>query len=354
MSKNKNATLEDVARHAGVSYQTVSRVLNKSVNVAEKTRLRVEQAIEELRYVPNRLAQQLVGKRSLTLGLITTSLALHAPSQIAASVKKHAREAGYQVLISMMDESSAAVTAAIQQSINDFKSQFVEKIIINVPLETPQAQALARQNEDVTCLFLDVAPDSGVFHVIFDPENGTRESVNRLQKLGHGNIALMPGPKEAISAQLRLASWLSCLGELALTPSAVIFGTWDAQSGYRGVRQLLDEKVEFSAVLAGNDQMALGALSALHHAGIAVPQQVSVIGYDDSYESEFFIPSLTTVRLDLDAQGKEAVARVLVATQGKTPKSRILPAEFVLRDSIAEHEEKANPQPVRPRVKVRG
>jgi DNA-binding LacI/PurR family transcriptional regulator len=328
---NKNATLEDVARHAGVSYQTVSRVLNKSVNVAEKTRIRVEQAIEELRYVPNRLAQQLVGKRTLTLGLITTSLALHAPSQIAAAVKKYAHLEDYQVLISMIDENDAT---AIQQSINDFKSQFVEKIVINVPLETPAAQELSRKNEDVTCLFLDVAPDSGVFHVIFDPKNGTQESVKRLHELGHTNIALMPGPQNAISAQLRLESWLSSLAAVGLAPSATIFGTWDAQSGYDGVLQLIEDKIEFSALLAGNDQMALGALSALSKAQIAVPQQVSVIGYDDSYESAFFIPSLTTVRLDLDAQGKEAVARVLAATQTTTPGSCILPAEFVLRDSI--------------------
>lgn len=332
MNKNRNATLEDVARHAGVSYQTVSRVLNKSVNVAEKTRVRVEQAIEELRYVPNRLAQQLVGKRAQTLGLITTSLALHAPSQIAASVKKHAREAGYQVLISMIDESDAT---AIQQSINDFKSQFIEKILINVPLETPLAQQLAEHNTDVTCLFLDVAPDSGVFHVIFDPANGTQESVKRLCELGHNDIVLMPGPQHSISAKLRLANWLSSLATFNKTPAAVIFGTWDAQSGHDGAQQLIENNVDFSALLVGNDQMALGALSALSKAHIAVPEQVSVIGYDDSYESAFFIPALTTVRLDLDAQGKEAVARVLAATEASTPGNTILPAEFVARDSIA-------------------
>ncbi len=332
MNKSRNVTLEDVARHAGVSYQTVSRVLNKSVNVAEKTRIRVEEAIEELRYVPNRLAQQLVGKHAHTLGLVTTSLALHAPSQIAASVKKHARDAGYQVLISMIDEND---TTAIQQSINDFKSQLVDKIIINVPLERAVAETVAQQNEDVTCLFLDVAPDSDVFHVIFDPTNGTRESVKQLYELGHRHIALMPGPQHAVSAQLRLASWLDSLNEYGLTPCSVIFGSWDAPSGYAGVQTLLAEKKTFTALLAGNDQMALGALSALHQAQIAVPEQVSVVGYDDSYESAFFIPSLTTVRLDLDAQGKEAVARAVATSPGKRPGSRILPAEFVLRSSTA-------------------
>lgn len=332
MNKNRNATLEDVARQAGVSYQTVSRVLNKSVNVAEKTRIRVEQAIEDLRYVPNRLAQQLVGKRTQALGLISTSLALHAPSQIAASVKKHAREAGYQVLISMIDERDAT---AIQQSINDFKSQFIEKILINVPLETPLARELAEHNADVTCLFLDVAPDSDVFHVIFDPANGTQESVKRLCDQGHNDIALMPGPQNSVAAKLRLENWLNSLAAFGKTPAAIIYGTWDAQSGHDGARQLIDNKVKFSALLVGNDQMALGALSALNKAGIAVPRQVSIIGYDDSYESAFFIPSLTTVRLDLDAQGKEAVARVLAAAPESAPDSCILPAEFILRDSIA-------------------
>ena len=103
--KSKSATLEDVARHAGVSYQTVSRVLNKSANVSEATRRKVEKSIELLRYVPSRLAQQLVGKQSRTVGLVTISLSLHAPSQVAAAVKRYANVEGYQVLISMIDET---------------------------------------------------------------------------------------------------------------------------------------------------------------------------------------------------------------------------------------------------------
>ena len=151
--KSKSATLEDVARHAGVSYQTVSRVLNKSANVSEATRRKVEKSIEALRYVPNRLAQQLVGKESQTVGLVTISLAWHAPSQVAAAVKRYANLEGYQVLISMIDES---VNQSIQDSINELKSQRVDKVIINVPLETEQAQKIAADNDDIVCLFLDV------------------------------------------------------------------------------------------------------------------------------------------------------------------------------------------------------
>ena len=164
--KSKSATLEDVARHAGVSYQTVSRVLNKSANVSKATRSKVEKSIEALRYVPNRLAQQLVGKQSRTVGLVTISLALHAPSQVAAAVKRYANVEGYQVLISMIDES---VNQSIQDSINELKSQLVDKVIINVPLETELAQKIADDNDDIVCLFLDVDPYSSVFNVSFNP-----------------------------------------------------------------------------------------------------------------------------------------------------------------------------------------
>lgn len=188
--KSKSATLEDVARHAGVSYQTVSRVLNKSANVSEATRRKVEKSIEALRYVPNRLAQQLVGKESQTVGLVTISLAWHAPSQVAAAVKRYANLEGYQVLISMIDES---VNQSIQDSINELKSQRVDKVIINVPLETEQAQKIAADNDDIVCLFLDVDPYSSVFNVSFNPADGTRASVKYLYEMGHREIALLRG-----------------------------------------------------------------------------------------------------------------------------------------------------------------
>lgn len=329
--KSKSTTLEDVARHAGVSYQTVSRVLNKSAKVSEATRRKVEQSIELLRYVPNRLAQQLVGKQSMTMGLVTTSLALHAPSQVAAAIKRYAHIEGYQVLISMIDES---VNQSIQHSINDLKSQWVGKVIINVPLETAVAEKIVADNDDVTCLFLDVDPYSSVFNVSFNPADGTRASVKYLYELGHREIALLAGPKQSVSANLRLKSWLETLADYGLSPVSVIHGNWDAQSGYSGALQMLRETPQFSAVLVANDQMALGVLSAFHQNQLAVPGEKSVIGYDDTYESSFFYPALTTVSLDLDLQGKEAVRRMLSASDNESMRSSsILPAKLVVRNS---------------------
>ncbi|ADM99397.1 transcriptional activator of the gan regulon [Dickeya dadantii 3937] len=329
--KSKSATLEDVVRHAGVSYQTVSRVLNKSANVSESTRRKVEQSIELLRYVPNRLAQQLVGKQSMTMGLVTTSLALHAPSQVAAAVKRYANTEGYQVLISMIDEN---VNHSIQDSINELKSQRVDKVIINVPLETEEAEHIAADNDDILCLFLDVDPYSSVFNVSFNPADGTRASVKYLYELGHRDFALLAGPAGSVSARLRLKNWLETLDGYGLTPTTVIHGNWDAQSGYAGALQMLRETPQFSAVLVANDQMALGVLSAFHQNQLTIPGQKSVIGYDGTYESSFFHPALTTVSLDLDLQGKEAVHRLLNANDNDVQRSSsILPARLVIRNS---------------------
>lgn len=327
--KSKSSTLEDVARYAGVSYQTVSRVLNKSANVSETTRLKVEQAIDVLRYVPNRLAQQLVGKQSFTLGLVTTSLALHAPSQIAASVKKYAHQAGYQVLISMIDED---VNQSIQDSINELKSQRVDRVIINIPLESAEAEHIYENNRDILCLFLDVDPGSPVFNVCFNPADGSRASVEYLLELGHRDFALLAGPEESVSSRLRLQSWQDTLREKGLAPVTVIHGDWSAKSGYYNALHILRETPQFTAMLVGNDQMALGVISALHQHNVAIPEQVSIIGYDDTYDSAFFHPALTTVSLDLDLQSKEAVERLL-ATKNDVTESTLLPAKLVVRNS---------------------
>ena len=330
--KTKAATLADVARHANVSYQTVSRVLNNSANVSAKTRQKIEQATAELKYVPNRVAQQLVGKESKTVGLVTTSLALHAPSQIAAAVKKYAGEQGYQVLISMIDDVDIK---GIQAAVNDLKAQRVTKIIINAPLETALAETLVAENSDVLCLFLDVDPYSPVFNVTFNPAEGARASVKYLYDLGHRQFCLISGPENSVPARLRLNTWRDTLASLQLTPLAIHYGSWDAQSGYLATLQMLRETPQATALLIANDQMALGALSALHQQKRKIPQDISVIGYDDTYESAFFEPSLTTVAIDFDLQGKIAVQQILQPddAQAMLRSSTILPSRLVVRNS---------------------
>lgn len=330
--KTKAATLADVARHADVSYQTVSRVLNNSANVSAKTRKKIEQAIAELKYVPNRVAQQLVGKESKTLGLVTTSLALHAPSQIAAAVKKYAGEQGYQVLIAMIDDES---DSSIQYAINELKSQRMERVIVNAPLETPVAESLVDENPDVLFLFLDVDPYSSVFNVTFNPAEGARASVKYLYDLGHRQFCLLSGPENSVPARLRLNTWRDTLASYQLNPLAVHYGKWDAQSGYLATLQMLRETPQATALLVANDQMALGTLSALHQQKRKIPQDISLIGYDDTYESAFFEPALTTVAIDFDLQGKMAVQQMLQSVESPLASraSTILPSRLVVRNS---------------------
>ncbi|NDL65755.1 LacI family DNA-binding transcriptional regulator [Acerihabitans arboris] len=333
--KPKNATLDDVARHAGVSYQTVSRVLNRSAHVAEPTRLRVEQAIGALNYVPNRMAQQLAGRRSPTLGLVTTSLGFHAPSQIASAIELHANQLGFTLLIAMVDAQRGE---GVQAALNELKAQRVDGVILNLPLEAAQAEEVVNRNPDLSCLFLDVPPDAGVFHVMFNPDDGTRASVDHLYRLGHRRFGLLSGPLSSVSARLRLHSWQRSLKEYGLDPVEYREGDWSAESGYCRALEMTRNADAFSALLVGNDQMALGVFSALSRQQIGVPAQISVIGYDDTRDSAFFLPPLTTVSQDFNRLGREAVTR-LVAHLGnggrESPASMMLPTHLVARNSTA-------------------
>lgn len=163
----KAITLYDVARVAGVSYQTVSRVINDAEHVSARTREKVRQAMAALHYVPNRGAQQLAGKRTRTLGLMTSDLALHAPSQIASAVKSRAVEQGASVLISMVEQP-----AQCQAALQELLAQRVEALLVNVPLEDAQAEMLQEMASPTPVLFLDVSPTARVNSLVFNAEPG--------------------------------------------------------------------------------------------------------------------------------------------------------------------------------------
>ena len=171
MNKTKSVTLYDVAEQAGVSYQTVSRVINQAAHVSVKTRQKVEHAMSALNYVPNRVAQQLAGKQSFTLGLATTDLSLHAPSQIASAIKARAEALGFNVVMSMVRELTAE---ACRSAVNSLLSQRVDGLIINIPLEAQAAEDLLMVCGNVPAQFLDVSPSLSVNSILFNPAEGAR------------------------------------------------------------------------------------------------------------------------------------------------------------------------------------
>lgn len=296
----KPVTLYDVAEYAGVSYQTVSRVVNQASHVSAKTREKVEAAMAELNYIPNRVAQQLAGKQSLLIGVATSSLALHAPSQIVAAIKSRADQLGASVVVSMVERSGVE---ACKAAVHNLLAQRVSGLIINYPLDDQDAIAVEAACTNVPALFLDVSDQTPINSIIFSHEDGTRLGVEHLVALGHQQIALLAGPLSSVSARLRLAGWHKYLTRNQIQPIAEREGDWSAMSGFQQTMQMLNEGIVPTAMLVANDQMALGAMRAITESGLRVGADISVVGYDDTEDSSCYIPPLTTIKQDFRLLG---------------------------------------------------
>lgn len=325
----KPVTLYDVAEYAGVSYQTVSRVVNQASHVSAKTREKVEAAMAELNYIPNRVAQQLAGKQSLLIGVATSSLALHAPSQIVAAIKSRADQLGASVVVSMVERSGVE---ACKAAVHNLLAQRVSGLIINYPLDDQDAIAVEAACTNVPALFLDVSDQTPINSIIFSHEDGTRLGVEHLVALGHQQIALLAGPLSSVSARLRLAGWHKYLTRNQIQPIAEREGDWSAMSGFQQTMQMLNEGIVPTAMLVANDQMALGAMRAITESGLRVGADISVVGYDDTEDSSCYIPPLTTIKQDFRLLGQTSVDRLLQLSQGQAVKgNQLLPVSLVKR-----------------------
>lgn len=327
-TKNRKVTMKDVAEKAGVSYQTVSRVLNNSCNVSSATKDKIENAIAELKYVPNLLAQQLAKKEVNVLGIISTALLSQASVDVASLVRKYALEKGYSIAINLIGKNDYE---SVEASIMELKSQLVSKVVINIPMDSLDAINLTKNYPDMQILFVDVDPYCPVFNVTFNPADGTLFSVSHLRELGHKKVALLPGPEGVSSADSRLKCWREGLKINNLDEVCLERGDWTAQSGYIATVKMLRDHHDFTAILVGNDQMALGAISALNQNLKKVPDDISVIGYDDYVDSAYYLPPLTSVHLDRDLQCRLAVEKLTNPDEPKV--SSVLPTTLIVRKS---------------------
>lgn len=328
--KNKKVTMQDVAKKAGVSYQTVSRVLNNSCNVSPSTKEKIENAIAELKYVPNLLAQQLAKKDRNVIGIVNTSIPSVAATEVASLCRKYALESGYHIALTI---ASANDYQSISDAILELKAQIISKVVVNMPVESSDAIKLTEDFPDVTLIFIDVDPYCPVFNVTFNPADGTLFSVSHLRELGHHKIAILAGPEGISSSESRLKCWREGIRINNLEEVCFERGDWSTQSGYLATLKMLRDNRDFTAILVANDQMALGAISALSQNNLSVPEDVSVIGYDDYQDSAYYLPPLTSVHLDRDMQCKLTISKLINENEPKA--SSVLPTTLVIRQSTA-------------------
>lgn len=305
------ASIRDVARHAGVSNQTVSRVINGSAEVREETKQRVLRAMEELKYRPNTAARTLVTSRSNVIGVLACNSAMYGPASSIAAVEAAARERGQWVSIATFDPEDEAT---LRLSLAHLVAQSVEAIVVITPTERVR-HALTEEEVGVPYVSLQTADLRGEHAVSVDQTAGARLATRHLIELGHRRIAHLAGPDDWMEAKARLGGYVDEMRAHGLEIAPPIAGDWTADSGYRAGLELL-RSPHFTAVFAANDQMAFGLMHALHEAGVRVPDDVSVIGFDDMPESAHVLPPLTTLRQDFGDLGRRCVGLLLSTLAG--------------------------------------
>ncbi|PWU58565.1 LacI family transcriptional regulator [Micromonospora globispora] len=324
--------MADVAALAGVSHQTVSRVLNDNPRVAPDTRRRVEEAIRKLNYQPNSVARALVTGRSRTLGVVSFDTALYGPASTLIGIQDAAHQAGYHVATVSL---RSLVRSSILDAIERLRRQSVEGVIIIAP-ELSAAQALVNLPADLPVVAVEGALEVPVPVVAVDQQSGGLQATQHLLDLGHPLVWHISGPVDWAEARGRERGWRMALEEAGVAAPPALVGDWSARSGFL-LGQRLAAVPGLSAVFAGNDQMALGLLRALREAGRDVPGDVSVVGFDDIPESAYFTPPLTTVRQDFAEVGRRSLTRLLEQIDGapRVAGTDTVPAELVIRDSAA-------------------
>jgi DNA-binding LacI/PurR family transcriptional regulator len=325
----KAANIFDVARLAGVSHQTVSRVINDLPNVRPATRARVEHAIAQLRYSPSPAARALVTRRTRTIGLITPGVSDYGPTSIAMHFNFAARAARYSVdTVSALDADAVGVRAAVEGLLRQRVDAIVLVVVDNTVLEAVRALDLS-----IPLVAAASTARRSPRIVSIDQYRGARSAVRHLAELGHTRILHLAGPTSAPDASERIRGWRDELGERRLEIIDPLHGDWSAASGYRLGLHL--EVEPGSALFVANDHMAIGVLSALRERGIRVPEDVSIVGFDDVPEAGYLYPPLTTVRQDFASLGELIMQKVLVAVEEPetATEDTPLPTHLIVRQS---------------------
>lgn len=322
-------SIQDVARLAGVSAQTVSRVARRAPNVKEGTRSRVLLAMDQLGYVPNRAARALRSGTFRTIGVITQNLGRTGETLVTAGIAARAEERGYSV---NLQQVSHPETDALSRASTHLSHQAIDGLIIVQAGSAPSGSlSLPRGLPTVVSdsRLIDDFPSA-----IADQSRGTRLLIEHLLGLGHRRIAHIGGPVDSRSAHTRLSVWRTTLEENGIEAGPLLHGDWSARSGYLAAAELAENET-MTAIFAANDEMAFGAMRALHERTVRVPLDVSIAGFDGIALSGFAVPPLTTVRQDFDAVGRALVDLLLerIDSPSSSIERKVIPSELIIRES---------------------
>jgi DNA-binding LacI/PurR family transcriptional regulator len=311
----RGVVMVDVARVAGVSQKTVSRVVNGAPHVRPHVRERVKKAIEELGYRPNFAAQALARERSHTIGVLALGTRFFGPSRRVFTLEHEARRLGYTMALTSVPDLSAR---SVAEGIDALLKRGVEGLVVEVPthlIDIDPAQ-LAGLPVVTSAGWITGVPHQAVVDI--DQEEACRELTKYLLNLGHETVWHVGGPRDWDAAQKRLVGWRSALRDAGVRVPRVLYGDWSAASGYEQGRKLAPRD-DVTAIFAANDQMAMGILRAVHEAGREIPGDVSVVGFDDVPEAEFQMVPLTTVGVDADQDAQRILAELLQMIEGAEP-----------------------------------
>lgn len=327
----KRVTIKDVAQAAGVSTQTVSRVMNNTSYVSIETRQRVEEVVEQLGYRPSTLARSLIQQRSYTLGVVTFGLKYIGPSRTLNGIADKADELGYMLLMKKMDNFDIN---RIDEVIDSLLARQVDGIIWDVP-ENDENRAWAQgiKSLPVPIVFMSMEPRPGYSVVSMDSYLGAQMATQHLLEQGCRQIGHISGPLDWWEARLRMQGWRDTLTKAGLQVSNKQWeqGNWSSASGAAAAEKLFARYPVMDGVFVANDQMALSVLSEACRRGIKVPDQLAVVGFDGIPESAYFYPSLTTVSQDPQLLGGQAVLSLveMIQAQQASP-NRLIETQSIL------------------------
>jgi len=309
MIHRQRPSIYDVARQAGVSHMTVSRVVNGHANIREATRARVLQVIEEMNYTPSSIARALATRRAHRIGVLVDAPDQYGPNSTLQAFESAARAAGYVIsTFSIADDGGSQIDSGAAE----LATQGVEALCVIAP-RASSLDLLRRQATGLPTVVIKSERDEQWHTIGVDQRAGAVKAVTHLIELGHTSIAHLAGPLDWFDSRERAEGWRQALREHGIPAGLTVSGDWTSDFGYEFGRGF--DLGSTTAVFASNDQMALGLIHGLSERGIHAPRDISIVGFDDLPDTRHFLPPLTTVRQDFAALGELALQRIVAAIE---------------------------------------